>query len=195
VAACGTGRSPVNGSRPKPRASSTYCGASVIHSLIAMSERAPVSTAAAAAHSNATAGCPRPRLSRGSATRIRNRRRSTTSFGARAAVREPSCSTRRTGPLSTTQCPWAGVQCPCAGARTLKRESGPPSEDDGPLTRPRLLRCRALRRRRCVAYLPRSIHSVQAKASSVLGCRNREDSCPKSSRCSSLIRASTCFRN
>ncbi|CCK32826.1 hypothetical protein BN159_8448 [Streptomyces davaonensis JCM 4913] len=92
VVACGTGRRPVSGSAAKPRTPSTCCGASVIHSLIAMSERAPVSTAETAAHNNATAGYRSPRTSRGSATRIRKRRRSATSLGVRGSVGEPSCS-------------------------------------------------------------------------------------------------------
>ncbi len=59
--------------------------------LIAMSKRAPVSTAEAAAHSNARAGYRSPRASRGLATRIRKRRRSATSLAVRGSVGEPSC--------------------------------------------------------------------------------------------------------
>ncbi|WP_323180583.1 ATP-binding protein [Streptomyces atratus] len=72
-----------------------------------MSERAPVSTAETAAHSNARAGYRSPRASRGSATRIRKRRRSATSLEARGSVGEPSCSSAegmgddvRAGPVS-----------------------------------------------------------------------------------------------
>jgi hypothetical protein len=43
VAACGTSRRPVSGSAAKPRTPSTCCGASVSHSLTAMSERAAAS--------------------------------------------------------------------------------------------------------------------------------------------------------
>lgn len=58
-----------------------------------MSERAPVSTAETAAHSNARAGYRSPAASRGSATSIRKRRRSATSLGVRGSVGEPTCST------------------------------------------------------------------------------------------------------
>lgn len=91
-AACGTGRRPVSGSATKPRTPSTCCGVSVIHSPIAMSEPAPVSTAETAAHNNASAGYRGPRASRGSATRIRKRRRSATSLGVRGSAGEPSYS-------------------------------------------------------------------------------------------------------
>ncbi|MGX1159077.1 hypothetical protein RKD39_006655 [Streptomyces albogriseolus] len=92
VAACGAGRMPVSGSGGKPRVSRTVCGASAIHSPIAMSDRAPVSTAAAAAHSSAGAGYRRPRRPRGSGTSAINLRRSAASSAVIGAVRRGRCS-------------------------------------------------------------------------------------------------------
>ena len=53
---CGTDTVPVSGSRGKPSARQAHAGASVIHSVIAVSERAPARTLAAAAATSAGSG-------------------------------------------------------------------------------------------------------------------------------------------
>ena len=58
MAARDIGHSPLNSPKPRPR--STCCEASVIRSLIAISERAPVRTTEAAARDNARASTSGP---------------------------------------------------------------------------------------------------------------------------------------
>lgn len=77
----GVRRRPDAGERSagKPSTPRTGCGASPIHSPIAMRDRAPVRTAAAAAHNRGSSGYRRPRRPRGSGTQTRKRRRSAAS--------------------------------------------------------------------------------------------------------------------
>ena len=71
VASPGGCRVPVSGSRRAPSATKTGWGASAAHSLIAVRDRAPASTAAAATASMLTSACRRPLRSRGSGTTAR----------------------------------------------------------------------------------------------------------------------------
>jgi hypothetical protein len=68
VVSSGACQVPASGSRRTPRAARTGCGASAAHSPMAVRERAPASTAAAARARILTSACRRPLRPRGSGT-------------------------------------------------------------------------------------------------------------------------------